>query len=210
MPLKDDERKALREAAVVGGGGAAIVLVIGGVSEFPWWMTLPLVVLMLVISCALSAMELATARRHAERRENSRGTLIAWADRHEGRCGTDPAAFAGEGERWKLPASPLFRGDLLAVGRRDGVEVAVACVTAEHDDGMAWYMVVLVRLPEERPRARLSYPEIRRLALPQGAGSVETDGRELRVRYPGWPERSLVLNTRVDAAVRVAAGLPDT
>ncbi|WP_159062991.1 hypothetical protein [Streptomyces scabiei] len=174
----------------------------------PWQAILVVVAFTAVLGGVITAKSLADVQRDAERRASSHGALITWAGRNMGRCGTDLAAFTTDGEGWALSASPLFRGELLAVGYRDGVEVGIACSTYEGAEGETnWYTVVLVRLPEERAPARLRSREIRQLGLPRGAESVEMDGRVLRVGYGGWPEGSLALNARVDAAVRVAASL---
>jgi hypothetical protein len=155
-------------------------------------------------------MSLAGARREEERMANSRVTLLAWAALNGGRCETDLAAFTTDGEGWELPVSPLFRGELLAVGHRDGVEVGIACSTDNsYEVGTTWHIAVLVRLSEERSPARLRRREIRRLGVPQGVGSAAVGGRVLCVRYEGWPEDFVALNARVDAAVRLAASLQE-
>lgn len=208
--LMDDEREALIMAAVIGGGGSALLLVCGLIWEFPWQVMLLVVAFTVVLGGLIAAMSLADVRRDAERRASSRVALLAWACLNGGRCETDLAAFTTDGEEWELPASLLFRGELLAVGHRDGVEVGITCSTNNDlEGGTTWHMAVWVRLSEERSPARLRRQEIRRLGLPQGVGSVTMDGRELRVGYRGWPDDFLALGVRVDAAVRLAASLQE-
>jgi hypothetical protein len=114
----------------------------------------------------------------------------------------------GKGESCRR--ARFFCGTLLAVGHRDGVEVGIACSTDwDLEGGTTWRMAVLVRLFEERSPARLRRREIHRLGLPQGVASVAMGGRELCVRYQGWPDDFVALNARVDAAVRPAASLQE-
>ncbi|MFJ6901899.1 hypothetical protein [Streptomyces hokutonensis] len=121
------------------------------------------------------------------------------------------AAFITDGEGWELPASPHFRGTLLAVGHQGGVEVGITCSEGwDPEAETIWHMTALVRLGEERSPARLHSREMRRLGLPQGVASVAMDGRELCVRYAGWPEDFVALNARVDAAVHLAVSLLET
>lgn len=191
----------------IAGGGSALLLVGGLIWGFPWQVILLVVAFTVVLGVAISAMTLAEVRRDAERQARSRAMLTAWAGRNGGRCETDLAALTTDGEQWKLPASPLFRGEVLAVVHRDGVEVGIACSIVDDglEGGNSWYTAILVRLTEERPPTRLHRREIRRLDLPPGVVSVETGRQELCVRYVGWPDASPVLDTRVDAAVRLAA-----
>ncbi|MEV1067378.1 hypothetical protein [Streptomyces sp. NPDC050263] len=212
MPLMDDEREALIMGVVIAGGGSVFLLVCGLIWGFPWQAILLVAAVTVVLGVTLSAMTLAEVRRDAERKSRSRGLLTAWAGRNGGRCETDLDAFTADGEEWKLPASPLFRGELLAVVHRDGVEVGIACSTVDEglEGGNSWYTAILVRLSEKRPPARLHRRDAGRLDLPQDVKSVETGRQELCVWYVGWPDASHVLDTRVDAAVRLAASLPET
>lgn len=117
-------------------------------------------------------------------------------------------SLAGVRREEQRRASPLFRGELLAAGHRDGVEVGIACSTDNSCEvGTTWHIPVLVRLSEERSPARLRRREIRRLGVPQGVGSAAVGGRVLCVRYEGRPDDFVALNARVDAAVRLAASL---
>ncbi|MER5904907.1 hypothetical protein ABT150_33255 [Streptomyces mirabilis] len=210
MRLTVDERDTLIMGAFIGGGGAALLLVFDLFWRFPWQVVLLLVAGMVVLGGLIAAMSLADVRREADRRESSRVSLLAWAVLNEGRCETDLAAFTADREGWELPASPLFCGTLLAVGHRDGVEVGIACSTDwDLEGGTIWRMTVLVRLSEERSPARLRRREIHRLGLPQGVVSVSMGGRELCVRYQGWPDDFVALNARVDAAVHLAASLQE-
>ncbi|MFF7470273.1 hypothetical protein [Streptomyces sp. NPDC008092] len=210
MRLTDDARDTLITGAVIGGGGAALLVGCGLFWGFPWQVLLLLVAVMAVLGGLIAAMSFADGRREAERRENSRVSLLAWVVVNGGRCETDLAAFTADGEGWESPKSPLFRGTLLAVGHRDGVEVGISCATDFcSEGGTTWHTAVLVRLGEERSPARLGRREIHRLGLPRRVTSVAMDGRELCVRYGGWPDDFVALNTQVDAAVRLAASLPE-
>lgn len=95
------------------------------------------------------------------------------------------------------------------MGRPQGVEVGVACSVEDVGEAGTVVTVVLVRLPGQRPAARLSRREIRRLGLPHGVDSVETGDCELRVRYEGWPHSSSAVDVLVDAAVHLAANPHD-
>ncbi|MFC4502900.1 MULTISPECIES: hypothetical protein [Streptomyces] len=208
MPFMDGEREVLTEGAVIAAFSSAALLVLGVIWGFPWQALLLFFAVSVVIIGLITASSLADARRDAQRRAESSQALITWAGRNGGRYGTALAAFTNE-EGWELPASPLFRGQLLAVGRQDCVEVGIACSTEDVGEVTAWHTVVLVRLPAERLPIRLRGREVHQLGLPRGVESVEMDGRQLCVRYVGWPEGSLALNERVDAAVRLGASLPD-
>ncbi|WP_329374905.1 hypothetical protein [Streptomyces sp. NBC_01483] len=178
--------------------------------RFPWQVIVLLAAGMVVTGVLLAAMSLGDEQRDADRRESSRVSLLAWACLNGGRCETDSAAFTTDGEGWELPASPLFRGTLLAVGHREGVEVGITCSMGwDPEAETIWHMTVLVRLCEERSPARLRRREIHRLGLPQDVASVAMGGRELCVRYAGWPEDFVALNAQVDAAVRLAASLQE-
>ncbi|MGW2051048.1 hypothetical protein ACWCPF_38685 [Streptomyces sp. NPDC001858] len=195
---------------VLAGGGSAFLLVCGIIWGFPWQAIALVIAFMVVLGVALPASTLAQVRRDAARQASSRGTLTAWARRNGGRCESDVAAFSADGEQWKLPASPLFQGELLAVLRRNDVEVGIACCIVDEglEAGNSWYTAILVRLSEQRPPVRLHRREIRELDLPEGVASVEMGRQELCVRYAGWPDRPQLLDARVDAAVRLAASLP--
>ncbi|MEV5428204.1 hypothetical protein [Streptomyces sp. NPDC052701] len=201
----------LRAGVLLAVGSSAVLVGVGVFWGFPWQLLLLLVAGTIVLAGLLCAMSLPAVRLDARLRATGRDTLITWAGRNGGRYGTVPAEFVTGGKGWELPVSPLFRGELLAVGRREGVEVGIACSTVDVGEaGTAWHTTVLVRLPRERPPARLRRRETHHLDLPQRVESVETGGRALCVRYEGWPEGSLWLDARVDAAVRLAVSLPDT
>ncbi|MFF8633532.1 hypothetical protein ACF052_04860 [Streptomyces pilosus] len=210
MPLFDEEREELRTGASLAAFSSALFLVVGVIWGFPWQMVLLLVVVSVAVAGLITAMSLPDARRDALRRAASRDTLIAWAGRNGWRYGTELADFTTDGKGWELLESAVSGGQLLAVGRRDGVDVGISCFTELWGEaGVAWRTAVLVRLPEERPPTRLRRREIRQLDLPQEVESVKIDGRELSVRYEGWPVTPLWLDSRVDAAVRLAASLPN-
>lgn len=196
--------------------GSAVVLAYWVFWDWPWQMLLFLAAVLALTGVWITAASKADAQRDAQRRENSRWVLTAWADRNGWSCGADLAAFTTNSaeptheERRELLASPLFRGELFAVGRRDGVEVGIVCSTEDAGEiGTAWLTAVLVRLPEERPSARLSAREIRGLGLPVSVESVKSVGRELCVRYRGWPGKWTPLDEQVDAAVHLAGSLGD-
>lgn len=210
MRLTDDARDTLLMGAVVGGGGSVLLLVFELFWRFPWQLIVPLVAGMVVFGVLLGAMSLSDEQRDADRRESSRVSLLAWACLNGGRYETDPAALTTHGEGWELPDSPLFRGALLAVGHREGVEVGIACAMSEDPKAESvCYMTVLVRLREEHSPARVQYRKIHRLGLPPDVESVAMAGRELCVRYAGWPEDFVALNRQVDAVVRLAASLQE-
>ncbi|MFD4502406.1 hypothetical protein [Streptomyces sp. NPDC058457] len=211
MRLPDDTRVTLLMGAAVGGFTAVIFLVVGLFSPVPWQWKVPLPIAAFVIGFSLIATTLGDEEHAADRRENSRVILLAWASLNGGRCETDPAAFTTDGEGWELPASPHFRGSLLAVGHRDGVEVGISCSThRDPETGTDQPMTVLVRLTEERSPARVQYRKMHRLGLGQHAESVAMGGRELWVKFEGWPSDFVELNAQVDAVVRLAASLPET
>lgn len=210
MRLTVDERGTLILGALLGGFWTALLLVFALVWRIPWQVDLLFVASVVVVLGLVAAMTLGDGRREADRREISRVSLLAWAVLNGGRCETDLAAFTTDGEGWELPASPLFCGTLLAVGHWDGVEVGIACSTDFcSEGGTTWHTAVLVRLCEERSPARLRPREIRRLGLPQRVESVAMGGRELCVRYGGWPDDFVALNARVDATVRLASSLQE-
>ncbi|MEU6145703.1 hypothetical protein ABZ848_35860 [Streptomyces sp. NPDC047081] len=194
MRLAKDARDTLIVGAAVGGLGAVLLLVYELVWRFPWQVMVLLATGTVVIGILLAVVSLGDVQRDADRWESSRVSLLAWASLNAGRCETDPAAST-----------------LLAVGHRDGVEVSISCSSQDWDPEAetSWHTTVLVRLREERSPARLRYRELHRLGLPQGVASVAMGGRELRVRYAGWPEDFVALNARVDAAVRLAASLQE-
>lgn len=194
--------------------GSAVLLAFWVVWDWPWQLLLFLAAVLVVTGIWITATSDADAERESQRRENSRWILMAWADRNGWSCGADLAAVTASSaeptheERWELPASPLFRGELFAVGRRDGVEVGIVCSTEDAGEiGTAWLTAVVVRLPEERPSTRLRAREIRRLGLPANVESVKSVGRELCVRYEGWPGKWTPLDEQVDAALHLAESL---
>ncbi|MFJ3803265.1 hypothetical protein ACIPSJ_44185 [Streptomyces sp. NPDC090088] len=210
MRLTDDTRDTLLMGAAGGGFAAVLLLVVELFMRLPWQWMVPLPAGALVFGVLLAATSLGDEEREAERREGSRVCLLAWACLNGGRCETDPAAFTTDGEGWELPASRLFRGTLLAVGHREGVEVGIACAMSEDPSAeYFWYMTVLVRLREEHSPARVHHRKTHRLGLPSEVESVAMADRELCVRYAGWPTDFVALNRQVDAVVRLAASLPE-
>ncbi|MEU6194365.1 hypothetical protein [Streptomyces sp. NPDC047061] len=211
MSLTGDTRITLVTGVALGGFPTVLLLVCDLFLRLPWQLVLALAAGMFVFGFLLAVMPLGDDQRGADRRENSRVILLAWACLNGGRCETDPAAFTADGEGWELPASPRFRGSLLAVGHRDGVEVGISCSThRDPETGTDMPMTVLVRLSEERSPARVQYRKIYRLGLGEHAESVAMGGRELWVKFEGWPSDFVELNAQVDAVVRVAASLPET
>nr|WSY54349.1 hypothetical protein OG999_32260 [Streptomyces sp. NBC_00886] len=210
MRPTDDTRDTLLMGAAFGGFAAVLLLVVELFLRLPWQWIVPLPAGALVFSVLLAAMSLGDDEREADRRESSRVCLLAWACLNGGRCETDSSAFTTDGEGWELPASRLFRGTLLAVGHREGVQVGIACAMSEDPKAESfWYMTVLVRLREEHSPAQVQYRKIHRLGLPPDVESVAMAGRELCVRYAGWPEDFVALNRQVDAVVRLAASLQE-
>ncbi|WP_217552299.1 hypothetical protein [Streptomyces sp. GbtcB6] len=209
MRLTRDTRDTLLMGAAIGGFTAVLLLVVELFLRWPWQWMVPLPATGFVFGVLLAAMSLGDEERAADRRENSRVILLAWACLNGGRCETDPAAFTTDGEGWELPASPLFRGSLLAVGHRDGVEVGISC--SAHRDPEAdsnQPMTILVRLSEERSPARVHHRKLHRLGLGDVA-SAAMGGRELWVKYDGWPHDFGELNAQVDAAVRLASSVQE-
>ncbi|GGN06989.1 hypothetical protein [Streptomyces fuscichromogenes] len=211
MRLTRDTRDTLLMGAAAGGFPAVLLLVTELFVRMPWQWKVPLPAAAFVFGLLFAAMSMGDEERAADRRENSRVILLAWACLNGGRCATDRAAFTADGEGWELPASPHFRGSLLAVGHRDGVEVGISCSThRDPETGSDQPMTVLVRLSEERSPARVHHRKIHRLGLGQHVESVAMDGRELWVRFEGWPSDFTELNAQVDAAVRLAARTQET
>ncbi|MFJ4467691.1 hypothetical protein ACIP2X_09495 [Streptomyces sp. NPDC089424] len=204
MPSRDEEREVRRAGVLLAAVSAAVLVVAGLFFGFPWQVSLLLVVVSAVTAVVITWMTLGQVRRSAQRKAQTQSILSAWADLNEGRFGTASAAFTGGTPRWELPASPRFSGELLAVGRRDGVEVGVVCSMEDRGEAGVALTTVMVLLPEEGPPARPHRGKARELGLPYGVDAVETSGHELRVRYEGWPESAPVLRTMVDAAVRLA------
>lgn len=212
----DDQRESLIQGAFTAAAGSAVLLAFWVFGDWPWQMLLFLAAV-LAVALRLGHRHLhGEVQRAAQRRENSRWILTAWADRNGWSCGADLAAFTTNSaeptheERRELLASPLFRGELFAVGRRDGVEVGIVCSTEDAGEaGTAWLTAVLVRLSEERPSTRLRARDIRLADLPESVESVKSVGRELCVRYRGWPGKWTPLDEQVDAAVHLAGSLGD-
>lgn len=166
----------------------------------------------IVVAVVLAAMTVSDERRDTLRWQEAAVVLADWAGRNGGRAGTDAAAPDGAG--WTLPASPGFTGELLAVGRRDGFEVGVACQAGyDLEAGAVRHTAVFVRLPDAHVavsgtprhlRRRLAGPVAGALAaLPGAAERVEIAEHELRVVFFGWPPQ-LDLGVHVDAAVGIA------
>lgn len=209
MPSMDEEREVLKMGVFLAVFSSALLVAVGFFWGFPWQVSLLLVVVSFAIAGLISGMTLAGVRSAARRKALTHGALVMWASRNEGRFGTTVAEFTGDAQGWELSASPRFRGELLAVGRPQGVEVGLACSVEDVGEAGTAVTVVLVRLPGQRSPGRLSRREIRRLDLPYGVDSVVTDDRELRVRYEGWPHSSSAVDVLVDAAVHLAADSHD-
>ncbi|MFI1485484.1 hypothetical protein [Streptomyces sp. NPDC020747] len=209
MPSIDEEREVLKSGVFIAVFSSALLVVVGLFWGFPWQALLLLVVVSVAIGGLISGMTLADVRSAARRKALTHGALTTWAGRNGGSFGTTVAAFTGDAQGWESPASPRFRGELLAVGRPQGVEVGVACCVEDVGEAGTAVTAVLVRLRGQRPPARLSRREIRRLDLPQGVDSVETGDRELLVRYEGWPHSSSAVDVLVDAAVHLATNSHD-
>ncbi|MER6134234.1 hypothetical protein [Streptomyces sp. NPDC001815] len=211
MPSTDDEREALTTGVHLAAFPTVLLVVIGLVWDVPWQVTVLFVVASVAVSGLITVMTLGYVRSAAQRKAMTQGALDTWAGRNGGTFGTNPAALASDVQGWELPTSPRFRGELLAVGRCQGIEVGVACSIEDVGEAGTSITAVLLRLPEQRPTARLRRRrDIRRLDLPQGVDSVETDGHELRVRFEGWPQSPTAVDTLVDAVVRLAASPLDT
>ncbi|WAU81928.1 hypothetical protein O1Q96_20340 [Streptomyces sp. Qhu-G9] len=210
MPSTDDEREVLTSGVHLAVFSTVLLVVIGLVWDFPWQALVLFVVASVAVSGLITVMTLADVQRAAQRRAMTQGALVTWAGRNGGSFVTTSAALTGDVQRWELPASPRFRGELLAVGRCQGIEVGVACSIEDVGEVGTSITAVLLRLSEQRPTAQLRRRDIRRLDLPQGVDSVETDGHELRVRFEGWPPSPTAVDTLVDAVVRLAARPLDT
>ncbi|MFH8465213.1 hypothetical protein [Streptomyces sp. NPDC017991] len=208
MPSSDEDSEALKEGLFIAVSASAVLVVTGLFFGFPWQLSLFVLVITVALVAVLTGVALRDARESAQRRTVSQGVLSAWAARNEGCFGTATTAFTGDATRWQLSASSWYPGSLFALGRREGTEVGVVCSTEDTGEVMAELTTILVLLPERRPTARLRRRDIRRLDLPYGVASVETNGRELSVRYEGWPRSSSMLDTMIDATVRLEPDMP--
>ncbi|MFJ2263068.1 hypothetical protein ACIOKD_32990 [Streptomyces sp. NPDC087844] len=208
MPSGDEEREALKEGSFIAVGASAVLVVTGLLFGFPWQLSLLLAVITLALVGVLTGLTLRDTRQAAQRRAVSHAVLSAWADRNEGCFGTASTAFTGDATRWQLSASSWHRGELFALGRREGTEVGVVCSAEDTGEVLAELTTILVLLPERRPPARLRRRDISRLDLPYSVASVETNGRELSVRYEGWPRSPSMLDTMTTATIRLQPDLP--
>ncbi|WP_405541580.1 hypothetical protein OG478_04395 [Streptomyces phaeochromogenes] len=127
MPSMDEEREVLKTGVFLAVFSAALLVGVGLFWGFPWQVSLLFVVVSVAIAGLISGMTLAGVRSAARRKVLTHGALVTWAGRNEGRFGTAVAEFTGDAQGWEVAASPRFRGELLAVGRPQGVEVGVAC-----------------------------------------------------------------------------------
>ncbi len=194
---------------------------------------LPVVVVVMVV-CGIAGLVVVNGSRRDERRETDRVqmaavTLADWAHRHEGHCETDLAELPADG--WELPATPWFHGAVLALGRREGFEVGIACFREADTEGATnRYTGYLVRLPGEPPELRLNRTQLRRIrrgsrrepdgpggpggplpepvrerlaAVPPDTESLDVVDGVLYLVRPGWPEFTAP-DDQVAAAVGVA------
>ncbi len=176
-----------------------------------------------VTGLVVANMASADERRETERIQTAAVTLADWAHRHGGRCETDPALLA-DGD-WELPGTPWCHGAVIALGRRDGFEVAVTCFLETSSEGASSpHTGYLVRLPGDVPELRLTRARLRRIgrgsrredlpgavrerlaALPPDAESLDVVDRVLYLVRPRWPQFDTP-DGHVDAAVAVAAAL---
>jgi hypothetical protein len=202
---------------------AAVTAVVLSVLDMP----LTVIVIGMVVA-GVAGLLVANAVRADERRETDRVqtaavTLADWAHRNGGHCETDPEELPADG--WKLPASPWFHGDVVALARQDGFEVGVTCFVERSTEGTATrHTGYLVRVPEEAPELRLNRGRLRRIrrgaergqitepvrerlaALPPDSESLDVVDGVLYLVRPRWPEYTAP-DVPVTAAVGVAAAL---
>lgn len=188
---------------------------------------LPIVVLVMVV-CGVAGLVIANSMRADERRETDRVqmaavTLADWAHRNGGHCETDLAEIPADG--WRLPATPWFHGDVLAIGRRNGFEVGVTCFLEATTEGATGrHTGYLVHLPDGSPELRLTRAALRRIRrgagqdglaatvherlaeVPADTESLDVVDGVLYLVRPRWPEFTAP-DEQVDAAVGVAAAL---
>jgi hypothetical protein len=210
MSARREVSEGMASGLVLTAISPVIVAICGWLFGFPLVVTLLGAVAAVVVGLVITAMTMSDERRDTARWQEAAVTVTAWATRNEGRGETSVAALAGDG--WTLPDSPRFAGEILAVARRDGFEVGIAC-HAEHDEegGPTHHTAVLVRLSGAYPALRGTPRRVcRQLAEPVAgavgalrAELVEIEDTELRVVFHGWPP-ALDLGVRVDAVIELA------
>jgi hypothetical protein len=186
-----------------------IVVLCGWLFDLPLVVTLLGAVAAVVVGLVITAMTMSDERRDTARWQEAAVTVTDWATRNEGRGETNVAALAGDG--WTLPDSPRFTGEIVAVARRGGFEVGVACHVEHEGETSTNHTAVLVRLPEAYPALRGTPNRLRRQLAGPVAGAVaalraelvEIEDTELRVVFHGWPP-ALDLGVRVDAVIEFA------
>lgn len=189
------------------GGAMLVALLAGALVGLPWQAILLVVAAAAVTGLVITAMASSDERRDSLRWQEAAVSVSAWASRTGGRCETGQNAFddASTTGEWTLPASPRFSGTILAVARRHGFEVGIACYEQPCGEGAtSRHTAFLVRLPQAHQRVRLT--KRRSAALPGRPESVDVQDRELCIVYYGWPG-SMDLDARLDAGVELARAL---